>query len=550
MGDSSTASDKGIPIPVPADFPIQWEDDVEPTLLWTWDDFHAPLPRTTMSASVGQFTRSGMTQASKDTGTYRPGGQSKVVNGYPYSASTAKPMTDDEKEARARGLDSHIETVANNWDSYWLPELQSDLEEFKSVKLAEMDADTLWKTMNHALERHTRHWHIHHLVVMPVIEQSNRLEAICKEILGDGEPAAASVLLHGAETMTVRSIKEMEKLAADARSKPEVKAALTSDMSADAIRAQLGKSDAGRKWLADFDAYLYDFGYRCTGFDLSFPSWVEDNSFPFQVIRSMIEADPAETISATAREETLNAERDALLQKVRHAAKDKPELLAKFEDAYRRAQETWPLKENHSHYIDQASTAIVRIMLAEVGRRLSATGATVSADDVWYTELDEAEAALTGTAPADLQKLVAERRADRQRYSKLTPPKHIGTFPPDHDAAKQANASSETSGTLRGTAASKGEATGIARVVLSPDDFHKVRKGDVLVCRSTAPMWTPLFRVISALVSEAGGILSHPAVVAREFELPAVVGVPRATSLVVDGQPITVSGTDGLVHTG
>jgi phosphohistidine swiveling domain-containing protein len=550
MSDAPITSKTGTPIPVPAGFPIEWEDEVEPTLLWTWDDFHAPLPRTTMSASVGQFTRSGMTQASKDTGTYRPGGVSKIVNGYPYSASTAAPMTDAEKEARARGLDSHIETVANNWDSYWLPELQADLEEFKSLNLAGLYTATLWKRVQHTLERHTRHWHIHHLVVMPVIEQSNRLEAICKEILGDGEPAAASILLHGAETMTVRSIKEMEKLAANARNEPAVKAALTSDRAATEIRAELGKTETGRMWLADFDGYLYGFGYRCTGFDLSFPSWVEDNSFPFQVLQSIIEADPSESTSASAREQALNAERDALLERVRETAASNPELLAKFEDAYRRAQETWPLKEDHSHYIDQASTAIVRIVLAEVGRRLASNGALEAADDIWYTDLDEAEAALTGVAPTDLKKLVSERRSDRQRQSKLTPPKYIGTFPPDHDAAKQAGASRETRGTLRGTAASKGEATGIARVVLSPDDFHKVRKGDVLVCRSTAPMWTPLFRVISALVSEAGGILSHPAVVAREFELPAVVGVPRATSLVTDGQPITVSGTDGLVHTG
>ena len=550
MADSSTENKTGVPIPVSADFPIEWEDDVEPTLLWTWDDFHAPLPRTTMSASVGQFTRSGMTQASKDTGTYRTGGKSKVVNGYPYSANTSPPMTDEEKETRERGLDSHIETVAGNWDSRWLPELKGDLEEFKGIKLAELDADSLWKRVQHTLERHTRHWHIHHLIVMPVIAQSNRLEAICKETLGDGEPMAASVLLHGAETMTVRSIKEMEKLAASARSQPAVKTALTSDATATTVREELNKSEAGRKWLRDFDAYLYDFGYRCTGFDLSFPSWVEDNSFPFQVLRSMVEADPSEAASASARTQALNSERDALLERVRDAAAGNPELLEKFEDAYQRAQETWPLKEDHSHYIDQASTAVVRIILAEVGRRLVASGALESADDIWYTNLEEAEAALIGVVPSDLKRLVAERRADRQRQSKLTPPKFIGTFPPDHDAAKQTGASRETHGTLRGTAASKGQATGITRVVLSPDDFHKVRKGDVLVCRSTAPMWTPLFRVISALVSEAGGILSHPAVVAREFELPAVVGVPRATSLVLDGQPITVSGTDGLVHTG
>jgi len=101
---------------------------------------------------------------------------------------------------------------------------------------------------------------------------------------------------------------------------------------------------------------------------------------------------------------------------------------------------------------------------------------------------------------------------------------------------------------LRGTAASAGSGTGRAVVVMSPDDFDKVRKGDVLVCRSTAPMWTPLFEIVAGLVSEAGGMLSHPAVVAREFGLPAAVGVRGATALIRDGQVINVSGTEGIVR--
>ena len=85
-------------------------------------------------------------------------------------------------------------------------------------------------------------------------------------------------------------------------------------------------------------------------------------------------------------------------------------------------------------------------------------------------------------------------------------------------------------------------------MILTPDEFGKLNSGDILICRSTAPMWTPLFRVAAALVSEAGGVLSHPAVVAREVGLPAVVGITGVTSTIKDGQTVTVSGTDGLVH--
>jgi pyruvate,water dikinase len=131
----------------------------------------------------------------------------------------------------------------------------------------------------------------------------------------------------------------------------------------------------------------------------------------------------------------------------------------------------------------------------------------------------------------------------------LTPPRHLGSYPPDYDGEREeAPLALDDARELRGTAASQGEATGTARIVMSPDDFHKIQPGDVLVCRSTAPMWTPLFEVISGLVSEAGGILSHPAVVAREFGLPAVVGVRGATGLIEDGSIVTVSGNDGIVR--
>ncbi|MDA0232449.1 MAG: PEP-utilizing enzyme [Chloroflexi bacterium] len=543
----------GTPIPVPPDFPVHWDDDAEPALLWSWDDFHAPLPPTPMTVSVGEFTRAGRTQANKDNGNYRPGSLSKVINGYPYSASTAPPMTDDEKSARERSLDRLIESVRANWDDQWLPELKAFLDEMKAVDYSSLSAAELWANVERVLNRHSRHWYIHNMVVTPVIGQSNRLEKICSRLLdssGSSEKVPAHILLHGAETLTVLSINELDRLADAARNEPEVRRALERDIPSCDTRKALETSEQGRIWLHALDRYLHDFGYRCTGFDLSFPTWVEDQSFVFQVIRSMLADVESGSPANAARSKALDHERDALLEKVREAGAGRPELLEEFNRAYELGQQLWPLKEDHSHYIDQASTAVVRIAIAEVGRRLEASGAIAHADDVWYLDLDEAKAALIADTPHGIKELIAIRRADRERLSKLTPPKHMGTFPPDHDMAGNQGSATESGETLRGTAASKGQATGIARVVLSPDDFHKVRKGDVLVCRSTAPMWTPLFRVISALVSESGGILSHPAVVAREFNLPAVIGVQRATSLVVDGHPVTGAGDDGLVHTG
>ena len=107
----------------------------------------------------------------------------------------------------------------------------------------------------------------------------------------------------------------------------------------------------------------------------------------------------------------------------------------------------------------------------------------------------------------------------------------------DHDAER-----------LRGIGASSGTYTGTARIVMDESEFHRIRPGDVLVCPITSPVWSLVFPGIGALVTESGGVLSHPAIIAREHGIPAVVAVGGATQLVRDGATVTVDGTTGEVR--
>ncbi|WP_155371054.1 PEP-utilizing enzyme [Catellatospora vulcania] len=100
---------------------------------------------------------------------------------------------------------------------------------------------------------------------------------------------------------------------------------------------------------------------------------------------------------------------------------------------------------------------------------------------------------------------------------------------------------------VTGVPSSPGRAYGPARVVRSVDDFGRMRPGDVLVCRTTDPAWTPLFRLAAAVVTETGGLLCHAAIVAREYRIPAVVGAADAMSRLDDGAPVTVDGALGTV---
>lgn len=101
--------------------------------------------------------------------------------------------------------------------------------------------------------------------------------------------------------------------------------------------------------------------------------------------------------------------------------------------------------------------------------------------------------------------------------------------------------------TLTGSAASAGTAHGTARIIAGPDDFSRFQLGDVLVCRTTDPAWTPLFGMAAAVVTQTGGMLSHAAIVAREFGIPAVVGVRDVMTLLADGTSLTVNGSLGTI---
>jgi pyruvate,water dikinase len=116
------------------------------------------------------------------------------------------------------------------------------------------------------------------------------------------------------------------------------------------------------------------------------------------------------------------------------------------------------------------------------------------------------------------------------------------------EAASSSHAQQAGAQVLDGLAASPGRYTGPARVVMDEFDFGKLRLGDVLVCPVTSPVWSVLFPSIGALVTDAGGLLSHPAIIAREYGVPAVVATGNATALLRDGQAVTVDGTAGRIE--
>jgi pyruvate,water dikinase len=220
---------------------------------------------------------------------------------------------------------------------------------------------------------------------------------------------------------------------------------------------------------------------------------------------------------------------------------------AELRELAERVRAAHALKELHSYEIDYPGLQATREVLRGFGRRLVAEGAFCEVDDVWMLERVELADALVGPL-APLQPLVARRRDELAEGLRSGPAPFLGDPPEEserHSILEKFYGRGRSG--LTGTAASPGHADGIARVVTDERDFARIEAGDVLVTTTTTPAWTPLFPSLAALVTETGGILSHAAVVAREYGLPAVVGVERATHVIPDGKRIAVDGSAGTV---
>jgi pyruvate,water dikinase len=247
--------------------------------------------------------------------------------------------------------------------------------------------------------------------------------------------------------------------------------------------------------------------------------------------------------------------------------KRSPEDQERFLKTLECAQQVYPLKEDCEYFTFDAPTALMRYALLEVGNRLIRKRLLDHSDDIFFMELEELLVLFQDEK--DAKDLVANRKAERAWIEAHPGPPSYGiepqipfnAYPPDIQLLLKGilwvkneyygfgQPLSEVTGTvLRGSAASPGRYIGPTRIIRNESEFVKLQGGDVLVCPITTPSWSVLFPTIGAIVTDAGGILSHPAIIAREYGVPAVVATKTATSLLRDGQIVTVDGSAGTVE--
>ncbi|HEV8654794.1 MAG TPA: PEP/pyruvate-binding domain-containing protein [Candidatus Limnocylindria bacterium] len=288
----------------------------------------------------------------------------------------------------------------------------------------------------------------------------------------------------------------------------------------------------------ELETFIEQYGHRAIAeIDLGLPRWSEDPAHLLGAIANYQRLDAA-AVAPDAQFARGAREAEATIATLLSRVHGPRRFLARA--FLRRVRALFGVREAPKFHVIRLF-ARGRAILAPVGDVLADAGSVAAADDIWFLTLPEARRAVAG---ADMREPVAARRAEYRREMRR---RHVPrVLLSDGTDAEAAFASPAADGAIRGTPASPGTARGIAHVMLSPAGA-RLEPGEVLVAPATDPGWTPLFLTASALVMEMGGMMSHGAVVAREYGIPAVVGVPNATERIVTGERIVVDGSAGTV---
>jgi pyruvate,water dikinase len=538
-----------------AGFPVEWQiaDDSGDT--YHYDPMHFPHPMSPLAQStMGKAFAHGYATAALENGL--PIRYVKVIhlNHYRFECMSFETPRD---EAEARAMKPLMSRMLERWHTEFLPAILAHQDRLKSMGLQGTSATEIVDLIDEVDAIHADLWTIHFRIVHPMFFAMQLFHELHADVFGGSDMESHTMLL-GANSKTVLADIALSDLAVTARSLGLENTILES--TGDTLTATLDASEDGRSFLKSLSAFLEDYGYRQDLFEYNVPTWVEDPSFALSAVRNYLrtgyDARAAQKETSLTAEQAVTRAR-AQLEVFPRAVRDQ------FEMMLGTARHGAFLQEEHNFYIDQQGTALLRLFYLRVGAHLRERGVLEAADDVFMVTVDELRDLVlmqeASEAHETASALVVRRRAEREIAATLAPPPFVGAPPAgppplDNPMARSVvnffggpPQQSDDPRQIRGNPGSRGIATGIARVARTLDEALHLQPGEVLVATTTMPAWTPHFGVAAAVVTETGGVLSHCAIVAREYGLPAVVGAYGATQRITTGQKITVDGTTGLV---
>ena len=569
---------------------FQPEDD---NRFWFHNAMHFPEPVPAFDTITSEvpYTAIGANTARLFVFPTTLGIEHRIVNGRVYI--TAIPVLDPaEIERRLATFQERAGHYYGNWDSLyegWKAKMAGLIGEIEAIKVPDLpeieDADVVFNNVgiaqNHYLRENfhrcidlfSKAWHHHTEMLMLGYGAYVVFFEFCKQAFPEIPDQMVARMCAGIEVIMYRPDDELKRLARLAVTE-HVDDLLTEGCNADEVLAAMAaRGESGERWLAALEASRTPWFHVSTGdgFYHHHRSWNEDLTVPFTALpryaRLVREGDSLERPT-----EQLKAERERIATEYR-ALLTSDEERAAFDQMLGLARLVFPFVEDHKFYCEHWFTTQFFAKIREFGDLLVRQGVLAETEDIFQLHHSEIDMALAdvmlawsaGSQPLGARHfgpIIAERKRMLEVLKGWSPPAALGPVPEAlndpavrmlwgitaETLATWAAAEGDQGQEVHGYAASPGVVEGIARVLTSVNEIGQVQDGEILVCAVTAPSWAPVFGKIKAAVSDIGGAMSHAAIVAREYGMPAVVGTGHATKRIKTGQLVRVDGDRGVVR--
>ena len=511
---------------VTPEFEVTWRDPEDAQYSWLLDDAHygRPMPRMAQELFAAIM--------------WRQGRRTAFLNGYGYALNRGPTMPGPELQGR---------DVFEVWSREYFPRLKHGLADIRNRPYGSLEAPQLAAQLPAVFTEAAELHYLTMSVVQPFLAPTMALIEFCDAEFGEDAGLLVGTALQESQNETSASALMLARLAEMAGESPAL---------AEKVRAgdldDIESVPGGIEFRNALQAFLDAYGWRAERWSaLHIPTWAESPRVPLRLIARFMD-DPAWTPgSSWSKAGETRTEAVGQIE-----ARLSPDMLAEFRTLLRRCRAHVPMSEERT-LCQLMVWGSLRVPVLELGRRLAASGAIEDPNDVTYLSSEEASEAVENST-AHLQLLVEGRKLEMDAWQALTPPLHVGRAAslrvlshaqqlfvrhfrgPDERILQEGRI-------IRGLAASQGTVRATARVIRELSDAERLQPGEILVCGVTSAPWTPLFSIAGAVVTDAGGILAHSAICAREYGIAAVVGTSVGTRLIPDGATITVDGSAGTV---
>ncbi|HTT03392.1 MAG TPA: PEP-utilizing enzyme [Steroidobacteraceae bacterium] len=566
------------------------EDDAR---FWFYNSMHFPEPMPAFDVITAEVPYSGMGAFTTRVFAFPTalGIDHRIVNGRIYI--TANTVTDPKEiERRLKLFQERAGYYYGNWNTLyaqWEKRLQGLIAEIDGIEVPQLEPfereevvrEARGIAQNHyvraafhrAVECYSKMWHHHFEFLMLGYGAYLVFFQFCKKVFPEITDQTVARMVAGIEVLMFRPDDEVRRLARLAVELGVDDAFVEQGDPGAMLSAVALRGDAGKRWLAELEKSRDPWFNTSTGdgFYHHHRSWNDDLSVPFSALPRYI------TLLKQGQKlerptEQLKAERTRIIAEYRALLPSESERGA-FDQMLGLCHLVFPYVENHKFYCEHWFTTRFFNKIREFGALLTQQGVLQQPDDVFHLHHTEVDLALVdvmlawaaGSAPVGAshwRPLIERRKTILEKLKDWQAPPALGPMPESiEDPAVQMlwGITSETLQSwsrapaageerqLRGFAASPGVVEGVARVLKTVNEIGQMREGEILVCPVTAPSWAPVFNKIKAAVSDIGGTMSHAAIVAREYGMPAVVGTGQATKRIRTGQRVRVDGDRGIV---